>query len=149
MSIESLVFAVEEVLAAQSCPTLCDPMDCRLPGSSARGILQARILEGLAIPFSRGSSWPSDQTCVSCMARQVLYHVCWVSLLGCLCPRFLWSFIGTLPHLFIYFYDCHHAPKVELSVCDNDCIASKASDIDYLALYEKRFSASFLSHCIY
>ena len=79
MSIESLVFAVEEVLAARSCPTLCDPMDCRLPGSSARWILQARILEGLAIPFSRGSSWPSDQTCVSCMARQVLYHVCWVS----------------------------------------------------------------------
>ena len=41
---------------AQSCPTLCDPMDCRLPGSSVLGILQARILEWVAIPFSRGSS---------------------------------------------------------------------------------------------
>ena len=38
---------------AQSCPTLCDPMDCSLPGSSAHGVLQARILEWVAVPFSR------------------------------------------------------------------------------------------------
>ena len=44
------------VLVAQSCPTLCDPMDCNLPGSSVHEILQARILERVAIPFSRGSS---------------------------------------------------------------------------------------------
>ena len=44
------------VLAAQSCPTVCDPMDSSLPGSSAHGILQARILELVAILFSRGSS---------------------------------------------------------------------------------------------
>ena len=43
---------------AQSCPTLCDPMDCSLPGSSVHGIFQARILEWIAIPFSRGSSNP-------------------------------------------------------------------------------------------
>ena len=41
---------------AQSCPTLCDPMDCSLSGSSVHGILQARILEWVAISFSRGSS---------------------------------------------------------------------------------------------
>ena len=41
---------------------LCDPMDCSLPGSSVRGILQARMLEWVAIPFSRGSSQPRDQT---------------------------------------------------------------------------------------
>ena len=41
---------------AQSCPTLCDPMDCSLPGSSVHGILQARILEWVAVSFSRGSS---------------------------------------------------------------------------------------------
>ena len=52
----------------QSCPTLCDPMDCSPPGSSVHGILQARILEWLAIPFSRGSSQPRDQTQVSCIA---------------------------------------------------------------------------------
>ena len=44
------------VKVAQSCLTLCDPMDCSLPGSSVHGILQARILEWVAIPFSRGSS---------------------------------------------------------------------------------------------
>ena len=44
------------LLVAQSCLTLCDPMDCSLPGSSVHGILQARTLEWVAISFSRGSS---------------------------------------------------------------------------------------------
>ena len=44
--------------ASQSCPTLCDPMDSRLPGSSVHGILQATILEWVAVSFSRRSSWP-------------------------------------------------------------------------------------------
>ena len=49
----------------QSCPTLCDPMNCSLPGSSVHGIFQARILEWVAISFSRGSSRPRDRTQVS------------------------------------------------------------------------------------
>ena len=49
----------------QLCPTLCNPMDCSLPGSSVHGVLQARILECVAISFSRGSSSPRDQTGVS------------------------------------------------------------------------------------
>ena len=53
---------------AQSCLTLCDPKDCNLPGSSAHGIFQARILEWVAISFSRGSSQLRDQTWVSCIA---------------------------------------------------------------------------------
>ena len=48
-------------------PTLFNPMDCSLPGSSVHGILQPRILEQVAISFSRGSSWPRDQTQVSCI----------------------------------------------------------------------------------
>ena len=48
----------------QSCPTACDPMDCSPPGSSVHGILQARILEWVAMPSSRGSSRPRDQTCI-------------------------------------------------------------------------------------
>ena len=55
-------------LVAQSCPTLCDPMDYNPPGSSVHGILQARILEWVAMPVSRGSSWPRDWTRVSCLA---------------------------------------------------------------------------------
>ena len=53
---------------AQSCPTLRDPMDCSLPGSSVHGILQARILEWVAISFSRISSQPRDWTWVSRIA---------------------------------------------------------------------------------
>ena len=51
---------------AQSCPTLCDPMECSPPGFSVLGISQARILEWGAISSSRGSSRPRDRTCVSC-----------------------------------------------------------------------------------
>ena len=53
---------------AQLYLTLCDPMDCRLPGSPVHGILQARILDWVSIPFSRGSSLPRDWTQVSCTA---------------------------------------------------------------------------------
>ena len=55
-------------LHAQSCLTLCDPMDCSQPGSSVHGILQARILVWVAISFSRGSSQPTDRTHVSCIS---------------------------------------------------------------------------------
>ena len=50
---------------AQSCPTLCDPIDCSLPGSSVHGIFQAIVLEWIAISFSRGSSQPRARTQVS------------------------------------------------------------------------------------
>ena len=50
---------------AQSCPTLYDPMDCSLPGSSVHGIFQARILEWVDVSYSRGSSWPKDWTHIS------------------------------------------------------------------------------------
>jgi len=61
----------------KSSPTLCNPIDCSLPGSSVHGILQARILKWVAMPFSRGSSQPRDQTrisYISCTGRQILYH---------------------------------------------------------------------------
>ena len=51
-----------------SCPTLCDPMDCSPPGSSVPGILQARILEWVAMPSFRGSSQPRDRTEAFCTA---------------------------------------------------------------------------------
>ena len=56
------------VLDAQSCLILCSPMDCSLLGSSVHGILQARILESVAIPFSKPSFWLRDQTWVSSIA---------------------------------------------------------------------------------
>ena len=66
------------VLSRSVGSTLCDPMDYNPPGSSAHEILQARILEWVAIPYSRGSSQPRDQTRISyssCIGRQVLYHL--------------------------------------------------------------------------
>ena len=47
---------------------LCNPMDCSLPGSSVHGILQTRVLEWVAISFTKGSSWPMDQTHISCIS---------------------------------------------------------------------------------
>ena len=55
-------------LVAKLCLTLCDPMDCSPPGSSVHGIIPARILEWVSISFSRESSWPKDQNCVSCIS---------------------------------------------------------------------------------
>ena len=60
--VKAMVFPVvmhgceKETEVTQSCPTLCDPMDCSLPGSSVHGIFQAIVLEWIAISFSRGSS---------------------------------------------------------------------------------------------
>ena len=65
------------VWVAQLCLTLCNPMDCSPPGSSVNGILQAKILQWVAIPFSRGSSTPRDRICVSCIGRWILY--CWTT----------------------------------------------------------------------
>ena len=62
---------------AKSSLTLCDPMGCSLPGSSVRGIFQARILEWVAIYYSRRSSLPKgwiQVSCISCIGRQILYH---------------------------------------------------------------------------
>ena len=62
-------------LATQSRLTPCNPMDCSPPGSSVHGILQARILEWVAIPSSRGSSQPRNRTGISCICRQILYQL--------------------------------------------------------------------------
>ena len=65
---------------AQSCPTLCDPVDCGLPGSSIHRIFQARILEWVAISFSKGSSWPRDWIQVSYVAGR--RFTIWASLVN-------------------------------------------------------------------
>ena len=61
-------------LVTKSCLTLCDSMDCSLPGSSVHGISQARILEWIVISFFRVSSKPWDGTHVSCFAGRFFYH---------------------------------------------------------------------------
>ena len=61
----SITAAAAAAKSLQLCPTLCDPMDCSLRGSSIHGIFQARVLEWVAISFSRGSYQPRDWTWVS------------------------------------------------------------------------------------
>ena len=78
----------------QLCLTLCHALDHSLPGSSVRGILQARILEWVVMPSSRGPSQPRDQTHISnvfCIGMQVLYH--WASLVAQLVknPPAMWE----------------------------------------------------------
>ena len=105
---ETSVHIFLKVLVAQSCLTLSDPMDCSLPGSSVHGILQARILEWITIPFSRVSSWPRDQPAVSCTAgrfftvwakRETPYIFLWEHKVAemFLCHRWL----GYFPHVLV------------------------------------------------
>ena len=63
-------------LVAKSCLAFCDPIDCSPPGFSVHGILQARILESVAIPFSRESSWPRDWTR---LLHWQAIHYCWAA----------------------------------------------------------------------
>ena len=56
------------IVCVPPCPTLCDPTDCSPPGPSVHGISQARMLEWVAIPFYRGSSWPRDWTHIYCIS---------------------------------------------------------------------------------
>ena len=76
------------VLVTQSRPTLCNPMNCSQPGSSVHGISQVRILEWIAISFSRGSSQPWDQTWVSCIAGS--FFTIWATREAPKCSPSLW-----------------------------------------------------------
>ena len=93
--IHRLMFPVyDSAKSLQSCSTLCDPLDCSQPGSSVHGIVQARTLDWVATPPSRGPSRPRDRTCisyVSCTARQVLHqqHPLWQGLMDALCSMCL------------------------------------------------------------
>ena len=73
LSWKERIVAIKVSLVAQSCLTLCNPMDCSPPGS-VHAISQARVLEWVANSFSRGSLRPRDQTHISCIGRQILYH---------------------------------------------------------------------------
>ena len=90
--------ALPSVLVTQSYLTLCDLMDCNLSDSSACGILQARMLEWVAMPCSRASSWPRGQTWISCIAgrfftiwttREAVFTILvkWLMIKTCSTPK--------------------------------------------------------------
>ena len=95
----------------QSCLTLCNPMDCSPPGSSVHGILQAKILECVAIPSSRGPSRPRDQTRISyvpCTGGQSRHHWCHLGSRSCIImgPQNCNETVLIVP-----FFSCGHSWK--------------------------------------
>ena len=93
------------VLVAQSCPTLCDPVDCNPPGSSVHEIFQARILEWVAISFSRGSSQPRDWTWVSCTAGRFFANGATRDKLDNVIPKKSQILSGTTQQRFILIHE--------------------------------------------
>ena len=82
-----------KVLVTWLCPILCDLRDCSLPGSSVHGILHARILEWVAIPFSRGSSQIKDRTCVTCITSG--FFTIWATREAYIQGRWLYKAMNT------------------------------------------------------
>lgn len=79
-------------LAAQLC--LCDPRNCSSPGYPVHGIFQARVLEKVAISFSRGHSQPRDRTCITWIGRQIFYH--WASREASQFPTNIYFILGSI-----------------------------------------------------
>ena len=75
--LNQIVCVCVHALVTQLCPIVIDPVDCSQPGSSVHGILQARILQWVSIPFSKGSSWPRDQNWDSCIAGR--FFIIWAT----------------------------------------------------------------------
>ena len=85
------------------CPTLCGPMDYSPPGSSVHGILQAKILEWVAISFFRGSSWSRDRTLISCIGGRILNHWATWEALPALHPS-PWFLFQSVLHRVVKFW---------------------------------------------
>ena len=112
----------------QSYPTLCDSTDCSPPGFSVHGLLQARILEWIAIPFFRASSWPRDRTQVSCIGRWILYH--WVNCVFSQPQNFFKLQTPRLPttnHFLSWIFQTYHVLKwpCDYSPLLHTCFSSK------------------------
>ena len=120
--------------------TLCNPVDCSLPGSSVHGISKARILEWVAISYSKASTQPRDQTCISCIfwiGRWIIYHYttqkqiiaftdaqiasCWPVRLSSI---WLLSPFGTTLVVYLYREKANHKSKL-LSASDQSAIKQR------------------------
>ena len=99
-------------LATKLCSTLWDPMDYGPLGSSVHGISQSRILEWVAISFSRVSSWSRDWTCVLCIGRQILYR--WATKEA---PSLMISGHKSLSLCYLQAFDLSSSSKNSLTFC--------------------------------
>ena len=133
------------VLVTQSCPTLFDPMDCNPPGSSVHGILQARVLQWVAILFSRESSQLRDWNQVSCIAG-------WFFTIWATREAHLWDVFESLLFLIVcmwFFFSwgfqellCLNAIVIDLSICS--FIASSWGKLWSEEISEKNFNLRWL-----
>ena len=112
------------VKVTQSCPTLCDPMDYKVPG-----IFQARIPEWVAFPFSRGSSQPRDWTQVSCIAGR--FFTSWATRETCVCARM-----------------CAHTHNAELClyITHKDRLLKPINNINYMFFQQLYMNHFYLSN---
>ena len=120
-------------LCAQSCLTLCNPMDYSLPGSSVHGTLQSRTLEWIAIPFSRESSRPKDRTRDPCIA--CTFFTIWATR------------EAQLLKMFIQFCTLFSFPPNEIAINPNDCVS--VSHNYNLKLFPFCCLLSSCFHCIF
>ena len=93
-----------KLLVIQLCPTLCDSIDCSPSGSFVHGILQARIMEWIAIPFSRGSSQSGDQVHVSCIEAD-FYHLSHQGSKSTTRKKLQWSERTALKHVYYHMWN--------------------------------------------
>ena len=129
------------MLVTQLCLTLCDPMDYSPPGSSVDGILQARILEWVAIRFSRGSSQSRDWTLVSCIAGR--FFTIWATRESRLKDFGKSHFFYSLAsYLYSTCYCCFFFPSFLILI---NCSALSPSIHIFLYFYEILFFFFFIS----
>ena len=138
-------------MLTQPCLALCNPIDCTPPGSSVHGILQARILEWVAMPSSRGSSHPRYQTldsCISCIGRKRLYHWTKAAQTAGQLMRSLSRlvFVLLLPFMSLYF---PVPPEYHLSL---HILLSSARPLGYISLsctedIQPEHGSSFCNPC--
>ena len=141
--LESKVYNESESELAQSCPTLCDRMDCSLPGSSIHGISQARTLEWIAISFSRGSSPPRAWSCFSCIAGDSLLLSHW-GIPAWSIPLF--KFLQFLPNLYNGMHGPTHAhPTPPPALCLFDLLSYFTSSCSFHSSYSGFWADTLLS----
>ena len=101
-----------KVLVAQLCPTLCNPTDCSPPGSSVHGILQVRILEWVAIPFSRGSSQPMYSNPLLILFVFLLLRYKSTLHFSYAYQIYIYIYTHTHTHTYIHTYTCTYSLQV-------------------------------------
>ena len=141
------------VLVAQSCPTLSNPMDCSPPGNSVHRILQARILEWVAISFPRGSSWPRDWTQVSHIAGR--FFIIWATRQALVSLFLPCKYVHLHPfnrfHKYVLIYNIYFSPdfrKVQPSKTkpgrNEKYTPFLRNQIDLFKIYTRQTAGSYL-----